>query len=195
MGRVKTYIAGSPCPPGDLNAIQDDYEHAFAIYHDVRRVSASVGPTLPAGTYVIPSGSGVFGVAVVPGTGASAGAFVIYLDPSDFLAGSRTAALRLRALMFTDAVAPGADFVFGLYPVAAFIGASGAYPSINTVGTVVAGSVVNFAAPGTNVSLQGVSADFSVPAAGFYTIGVNISAATVADAAFQILATLQSRQV
>lgn len=169
-------------------------EPAFTTYKDLlpeRWTSAPGG--IGIGGNIYPLGDqGLFASALPSGVVGR----VFYLDPADWLAGSRTTKLRLRALMFTDAVAPGVTYTFGLYPVATF-GNSGANlgATIATTSAVVSGSTAVFASPAANGGTRVDSTDFAAPAAGFYFIGLTISAASAANAYVILNARLQMRQV
>jgi hypothetical protein len=194
MARVKTFVNGGSLLPGDLNSIQDDYETAFSTYKSgtIERFASSAAAPV-AGTYVLHGGTGAGQLAVVPVTLANYRPF--YIDPADFTAGSRTNKLRLRAQLFTNAVAPATNWTVGLYPVATYGGASGAEPTIATLGAVVAGSTIAFNAPGVTSQSQGNSGDFTAPAAGYYVFAVVNSGAAAAGAVVGVRSVLQVRQV
>ena len=132
------------------------------------------------------------------GGGSAAGANgadgVFYLDPADFSGTDRTAKLRLRASVVTNATAPVSDFTFGLYPVTAAGGGAGAVST--TLGTVVSGSTAAVVAPGaTSMPTAVSSGDFTCPAAGFYIIAVVISASNAANSAVALRAFLDCRVI
>jgi len=158
----------------------------FSTYKDLYRMS---GTNISAATELLNTTNLASAVPV------GATTYLIYLDPADYAAGARTVKMRLRAILLTDATAPGISYTYGLYPVASWGGASGATPTIASLGTVVSGSAVTFSSPGTSAQLQSVSADFAMPAAGFYAIGVAPSGTAAANALTSHIAHLQMRQV
>lgn len=194
MSRVKTFTNGGSLLAADLNSIQDDYESAFASYKSGTIERAGSGtPALALGTYVIPSGNGVQQLAVLPVSVAGYRPF--YLDPADFSAAPRLNKLRLRAQLFTNAVAPGTVWTVGLQPVLTFGGASGAEPTVASITSTVTGSSVVFTLPGANTATQQNSGDFTAPAAGFYVLTVVNSAGSAANSVVAVRAALQVRQV
>lgn len=123
-------------------------------------------------------------------TGSNGGNGVFYLDPADWGNG-RTANMRLRCLVITNATAPAANFTFGLYPVTALGGGAAA---VNvTPGAVIAGSTALFTAPGATATLKADSGDFVCPAAGFYAIGLVISANAAANSSLSVRVQIDRR--
>ena len=106
---------------------------------------------------------------------------MFYLDPALFPGGPRTPKIRLRANVTTNAVAPNCtNLVYDLCPVATVGGASGAVPTIATVGTAVA-TTVTIATPLATTQTVGTGASATFPAAGWYcfrlTVGTGGTAA------------------
>lgn len=168
MSRVKTFTNGGSILPGDLNAIQDDYEPAFSSYKVVRRdLSASLTGLPPAGS--------LFGTPV-------------YLDASDYAGGSRATKLRVRAVLFCDGVAPGVaiDIAWATVTITDMV------PSF---GTLVPGAVASFGTQAAHFKGPQVSTDFAAPAAGYYMFFVNLAAGQAAFSHITAFAELQLRQV
>jgi hypothetical protein len=169
---------------------KDNVEPAFSGYKTLMpELSYSVGNGTfsVAGTFFFANGGGFFATP-------TSKIFLRYLDPADYAAGSRTTKYRLRAAIGTNAVAPAANFVFGLYPLTFVPGASGSAGTF-TVGAVTAGSTVTFNAPGANSSPTPSVAEFTAPAAGRYAIGIAVSAAVAVNSQVDLLASLDVRQV
>lgn len=119
---------------------------------------------------------------------------IFYFDPARYASTGKTLKLDLLAQLFTNVNAPAATFTFGLYPVTA-VGGIADQNSITTLGAVIAGSTIAFAAPAANTPGHGESGDFAAPAAGFYAIGLVQSAGITADAAVICLGQVESRLV
>lgn len=103
--------------------------------------------------------------------GAAGGLNAFYIDPADY---PTHAKLRVRCSVITNATAPASNFTAGLYPTTTPGGAAANVTA--PFGTVTSGSTaaVNTPALGTNTEVS--SADFAIPAAGFYALGLVISA-------------------
>lgn len=113
------------------------------------------------------------------GAGSGGGTNVFYLDPADWPAG---ATLRIRVTVVTNDTAPAASFTAGLYPVTTPGG--GVATVTSPFGTVVTDSTAVVTTPSANTDNVAVSTDFTPPAAGYYALGVVISAnMTVASSA------------
>lgn len=122
--------------------------------------------------------------------GSNGGNGVFYLDPADW-ANGRTANLRLRCVVVTNATAPACNFTFGLYPVTALGGGAAA---VNvTFGTVVSGSTALFTTPAATSTLKVDSGDFTAPAAGDYAVGVVVSANAAANSSIAVRAQVERR--
>jgi hypothetical protein len=121
---------------------------------------------------------------------------LIAIAALDFLArGELAIALRIRAELAANATAPGSDFTIGLHPVTRPVGAGGAGAASYAIGAAIAGSTVTFAAPAADDLLEAASADFDLPADGFYVLGCVTSAAVAAAAHVHLSAQLQARYV
>lgn len=117
---------------------------------------------------------------VLAAVGSSANTQVIYIQPTDWAASGFSTMLRLLVGCLVTDTAPAITFTWGLYPVSAWSG-TGANTNL-TLGTVTSGSTVPFASPAANsLTAETSSGDFSIPAAGFYTIAVAASGAAAAN--------------
>ena len=144
-----------------------------------------------AGTYGVPNG-GVLPITGVA-TAATWGAF--YFDPADYptINGINTK-LRVRAQLTVNDAAPVASFTFGLYPVTKPAASGAAGLNSYALGAVVAGSngaVITL--PAIRALVNAVGADFVVPVAGHYVLGVVTSAAIAASSHLFMGAQLQLR--
>lgn len=81
----------------------------------------------------------------------------------------------------------------GVYPITAAAGGSGVLSE--TIGTVVSGSTVAFTTPSASSQNQGNSGDFTVPADGYYAIGVVGSGTQASNSYLGLTAQLQTRTV
>jgi hypothetical protein len=141
-----------------------------------------------AGTYGLGQGDPI----AVSGTGILYPLNIIWLDPNDYPAvGSLTAKLRLLTSLFCNDVAPTGNFTFGLYPVTRPATSGGAGLAIYTLGTVVPSSTALYTTPAADSAGHVASADFAVPAAGFYCIGVVTTGTIAASAHVHLSAALQ----
>jgi len=168
---------------------------AFTHYKEIERGGA-LAVSLTAATFILFSGAALSGTngAVAIGSANSAVMGFVF-DPSDWLTNSRTTKLRLRVQCVTNAVAPGVTFTVGLYPISAYGGASGAAPTITTLGTVVSGSTVAFASPGATTNTVSNSGDFNAPAFGAYAMGVACSGTQAVNSQVLLSVQMQMRQV
>jgi len=144
-----------------------------AVYRLLHQVASAFGAGTAAATYLQTLGNLT---NAVNGTAVTAAP---YLDPVDFAVSGKTARYRLQAQVLTNAVAPGVNLTFGLYPVSTVKGAAGGITF--NVGTVITGSTVAINAPAKESLNQGNSGDFTAPAANFYVIGCVVSGTTAAS--------------
>lgn len=118
---------------------------------------------------------------------------VVYVDPADNSIAGLTTKYRVNAVCFTNATAPAANFTVGLYPITANAGGAGAITMTN--GAVVTGSTILFTAPALSTQNQNNSGDFTGLAAGYYALGVVISAITAASSRVVLSAKLSVHNV
>lgn len=161
-----------------------------AFYRTLLDSSGSHTAARVAGTY----GLGQSQPLAISGTGVLYPLNIIYLDPADYPAiGALTAKLRLRCALMCNDVPPTGNYTIGLHPVTRPATSGGAGLAIYTIGAAVAGSTVTQNAPAADAAVNLVGADFALPAAGFYCIGVVTTAAVAASAHVHLSAALQLR--
>jgi hypothetical protein len=180
-------IADGEATMDNFDVLWVEVDRAFSMYktHVERASFANTAIVTSATTYVL--FAALAGAVVQSAGSASNGIF--YLDPADWLAGSRATKLRLRAAYYSNGTQTGVTTTVGLYPVSSISGGA------VTTGTVVTGSTVAFANPAINTMSQNNSGDFNAPAAGHYVLGFNASGAFAASAGVSIAVQLQFRQV
>lgn len=131
--------------------------------------------------------SGVIGLG---GVNSSYAAF--QLDPANAPV-SGQGQLRVRLGLFTNAVAPAADFTVGLYAVTGLGGASNVVPTITTIGAAIASTTIT--APAASIaSGLAYSAAVAVPTSGtfgWYVLAGAASAAPAANSQTMVYAQLQ----
>lgn len=181
MARVKTFINGGDLFPADLNGIQDAYEAQRAqlagAYRAVQVVTgvyaSSQGSPPGGGVGLFPDkGPGVYIVSHNLGQSVQ-GTALLNIDPAAWAVTGLTPKLRIAARVANNATLPGVTFNVGLYPVT--YGSGAAFISV-IAGTVVAGSQTGPITPVASSSAAATGADFAVPAAGMYTLGVQTGA-------------------
>ena len=162
---------------------------ALAIYSTLLDCSGSHTAARVAGTYAI----GQSDPLAISGTGTLYPVNTINIAAADYAAaGSLPARLRIRAQLYTNAVAPTGNFTFGLYPITRPASSGAAGLNIYTLGTVVPGSNgAVFTAPAAGLLGAAVSADFALPADGHYVIGVLTTTAVATSAHVHTSAQLQ----
>lgn len=172
-----------------LNAdVTTDYGYAYSTLKHIATRSGQVVAATGAGTYVL-----LEGVAPVLATAATAGLSVFHVDPADYAAGSRVTTGKVKLTLLTNAAAPGITFTAGLYPVTASAGGNGV--NSITLGAVVTSSTAAIATPALSTLSNAVSADFTVPAAGYYALGVVTSGSTAANSTVALHASYRVKQV
>ena len=158
--QVTTYSGG-----GDVEAIFETWESIYSI----QQVPLAGGTA--AGAYLQTGLLNTF-VAVA---GTATGQSMFYLDPGLYPAGvsSHTSKLRLRANVTTNAVAPACtNLVYALMPVATTGGASGAVPTVATVGAAVCS--VTILTPNATTQTVGTGSQVAFPAAGWYCLQLTV---------------------
>lgn len=144
-----------------------------------------------AGTYAMCDGDPI----AISGTGTLYPIKTIYIDGADYpTVNGVTTKLRIRAQLYTNDVAPTGNYTFGLYPITRPATSGGAGVCIYTIGSVVSGSDgAVFSAPAADGLAFATSADFAVPTAGHFIIGVLTTATVAVNAHVQMCAHLQMR--
>lgn len=122
-----------------------------------------------------------------------AGHGCFYIDPADYAVTGKTTKYRVRAVALVNNAGANTSFHIGLYPVSAPAGASSTLSV--TLGTVTAGSVVDFTTPLQNTITDANSGDFTAPAAGLYALAVVVDGAMAAASSVELRAFLQVRNV
>lgn len=150
-----------------------DPSGAFTVFRNIYADTGKFVSSTAAGTYLFDPSSGSGFTISTGGSGES----IFYFEPADYAVAGRTPMLRLKTNLQTNAVASTSNFTFGLYPVTAVAGGSGTL--VATLGTVIAGSTVLYTAPAASSMFHGETAEFALPAAGYYALGV-VSSATIA---------------
>ncbi len=142
-----------------------------------------------AGAYAIPQGN----PCAISGTGTLYSQGVFYFDPADYPSvDGVTAKLRLRGQIFVNDVAPTGNFTIGMYPVTRPGTSGGAGLTIYTIGAATA-SCTAINTPAADSSNTTTSADFAMPVAGYYVLGVTTTATVAASSHLHINAQLQMR--
>lgn len=156
----------------------------YSVYKMLYERGVNIGgasSTSAAGTYPLAP----YDMALQTAPSTPSNQVVFYLDPADYAIAGRTAKLRLRAWLATNATAPGITFTIGLYPIVLSA-------ATQTFGAVVPGSTVAFVSPGaSNSGAVASSGDFAFPAAGFYALGVVLSGVAASGSVERVRADLQ----
>lgn len=158
------------------------------VYRVLTRDTFNFVASSPTGTW-FPTGQGYIGAS----SNESSVIFSqIHLVGADYTVTGKTTRLRVRASCFTNATAPTSTFTVGLYPVTAYTGTAG---NLNfTIGAVVTGTTVAFAAPSASTLTHSAASDITIPSDGFYAMGVAISgSSTAANSRVGITTALQIR--
>ena len=159
------------------NSANTRYSGLKSIY---RMVLGSAGSHIAgrvAGTYFIPFADALG----ISGTGTLYAPAIIRIDSADYPTIDGLAPkFRIKWSLMVNDVAPTGNFTIGLYPITRPATSGGAGLNIYTLGTVVSGSNgSSFTTPAADSMNNGVSADFTLPADGYYVLGV-VTTATVA---------------
>lgn len=167
-----------------------DTEYAFSGYLPVTdwRLGSQIAGGVAATTLLFAYTSSTAVAA------ASSATTALYLDPAAFPGGSRTLKLRLQAAVITNAVAPAITFTFHLYAIATWGGASGAAPTVATLGSSQGNVAIATPAAG-GPSTVSASSDFNFPSAGWYALAVVTSGTTAANSSTFPFVRLQRRNV
>jgi hypothetical protein len=161
-----------------------------SIYRTIMDCSGSHVAARIAGTY----GFGQGDPLAISGTGTLYPLNVFYIDSTDWPTVNGLAAkLRVKAQLFVNDVAPTGNFTFGLHPVTRPSTSGGAALNIYTIGAAVAGSTAAINTPAVDSMNQANSADFAIPANGYYVLGVVTTATVAASSHLHLSAFLQMR--
>ena len=143
-----------------------------------------------AGTYGLGQGDPL----AVSGTGTLYPLNIIRIEAADYPAVNGAAPkLRVRANIHCNDVAPTGNFTVGLHAVTRPGTSGGAGLCIYTIAAAVAGSTATATAPAADSSTSLASADFALPADGYYVLGVVTTATVAASAHVHVSASLQMR--
>jgi len=175
--------------PEDLTLAQAKALLIDANPRTILRSEASHIAAKVAGTYALASAD----AAAVSGTGTLYTQSLIHIAAADYVSKNNAAVkLRLKCMCLVNDVAPTGNFTFGLYPVTRPGTSGGAGVMIYTLGTVVASSNgAVFTTPAADSMAQASSADFALPADGFYAIGVVTTATIATSSLVHLIADLQ----
>lgn len=155
----------APLVPGLQGLLNTLDVQRLSNWQQFNKVVGGVSAPVSAGTYVMTQSS----TGVVAVTAGSAAAAQTYLDPADYLIGTRTLKLRLRALIGFNTVAPAnGTWTFDLRPAGLPGGNTSQSATLPALGAAVAGSAVAFVNPGA--AMQKGDVEFDFPAAGFYAL-------------------------
>lgn len=157
-----------------------------------QNVLSNVTGTLAAGTFSMSTSSVHIGTVNYGGNTNAFPIADIYIAAADFpnVAGL-SAKLRLRAQLHTNHTAPGITITVSLYPVTRPASAGGDAVILFTLGTAVA--TVTFTTPAADTSFHDATADFALPADGYYCLGITTSGVGANHSYTEISAMLQIR--
>ncbi len=163
-----------------------DYPSRDATYKHVARGRHLIGSAAPAATYLFGESEGGIIGASLPYRA------ILYLDSADHAIAGRTTKVRVAGRVLTNAVAPGITFTFGLYPVTGWGGASGANPTVTSVGAAVASVALS---PGASAQVEAESVDVNFPTTGWFALGCVTSGVNATNAIAALLVQLELRHV
>jgi hypothetical protein len=171
------------------NSANTRYSGLKSIY---RMVLVSAGSHIAgrvAGTYFIPFADALG----ISGTGTLYAPAIIRIDSADYPTIDGLAPkFRIKWSLMVNDVAPTGNFTIGLYPITRPATSGGAGLNIYTLGSVVSGSNGStFTTPAADSMNNGVSADFALPADGYYVLGVVTTATVAVSSHIHINAQLQ----
>lgn len=161
-----------------------------AFYRTLLDSSGSHTAAKVAGTYGLAQGDPL----AVTGTGILYPLNVIYLDAADYpVIGALAAKLRVRGIIEANDVAPTGNFTVGLHAVTRPGTSGGAGLCIYTMAAAIAGSTATQNTPAADSQSIITSADFAVPATGFYVLGIVTTGTIATSAHVHVSAQLQMR--
>ena len=159
------------------------------LYRSISTHAGSMIAALVAGTYSLPYGDSAVAVS---GTGKVYPASMIRIDSADYPAVNGVAAtMRLKTMLLANDVGLTGNITFGLYPVTRPATSGGTGVIILTMGTVTPSSTALYTNPAADSMATLNSADFAIPADGYYVLGVISSASIAASSLFWCCAELQ----
>lgn len=171
------------------NAVNTRYSGIAGIYRNILQAAGSHIAARVAGTYFIPLADALG----VSGTGTLYAPAIIRIDSADYpTIDSLAPKFRIKWSLMVNDVAPTGNFTVGLYPITRPATSGGAGLNIYTMGTVVSGSNGStFTTPSADSMNTGTSADFALPADGYYVLGVVTTATVAVSSHLHINAQLQ----
>lgn len=162
----------------------------LGVYRTILQVIGSHTAARVAGTY----GFGYGDPLAISGTGTLYPLAVIRIDSADYPTINGLAPkFRVKWSLEVNDVAPTGNFTFGLHPVTRPATSGGAGLDIYTIGAAVSGSTSVASAPAADAQLTGASADFALPADGYYVLGVVTTAAVATSSHLHLSSSLQVR--
>jgi hypothetical protein len=166
-----------------LNAI-------LGLYRTVLQASGSHTAARAAGTY----GFGHGDPLAVTGVGTLYPLAVLRIDSADYpTINALVPKFRVKWTLEVNDVAPTGNFTFGLHPITRPSTSGGTGLNIFTIGAAVTGSTSTSSAPAADAQVSGASADFALPADGWYVLGVVTTAAIATSSHLHMTSTLQVR--
>lgn len=176
--------------PGQVGA---DPAGALAAWKLIRTAASGSNAlsAAAAGTFLVSNDGSIF----APGA-ANSGRAAFWFDPADFAVATKTVKLRVRGMLQTNAVAPTAIFTAELCPITAFGGASGAYPTIASVGAPVISAPFNAGvAPPASSQNHAEAAAVSGITAGWYALCLLLGSGMAASSTAIAFLELQVQEV
>lgn len=172
---------------------KDVMEPAMSIYKPIGVHAAAVFTnTIGTGNWILRGRDNADGTNPPVAVGSASALWAFYLNPADWAAGSRLVRFRVRAQLMVNATPPGTNVNVFLSAVT-FAGAAGATPTISAL-TGASLGVAAFASPTASSQAVVDSADFALPAAGYYTLIGQTGGAIAATSVFYARGQLQVHQ-
>lgn len=163
--------------------------------------NSAVYRTIHSGAFWIGTGgagpfaAGSQGTALLSGLDQSTGSVVIIpWTAANYAVAGKTTKMRLMTSVGVNTVAPAANVSFGLSPVTA-VGGGSSNQSATFSGTFVTGSGITINTPTVSTRYTSPSADFDIPADGYYTFAITNSVTTAAGTRMVFTFELQIRHV
>jgi len=126
------------------------------------------------------SGNQAFAASATPfaSGGSAGGPPAIYIDNNELDLAGLTTQLRVKMILFPNATAPAINFTAGLSEITAVAG--GANVTTYTFSAQIAGTTVTRTTPSASTRYVDTSADFNVPADGWYFLTCTLSGSLAA---------------